>query len=236
MEDKKELRFSGKLGTEYELLTQACPHYFNFQNAVTESVKRDENESFTALEVGTGPGETTEIFANRFKHAKIICVDNETDMIKQAKINLKKFGDRIKINHSDALEFVKSLDSNSIDVFFSGFTLHNFDKLFRKEFLSELFRVLKSGGQFINGDKYALDDLKERYKAFNSTVQQYLDSYLPNDRDDLCYDWIVHVGEDENSKKLMIESESIKDMKSIGFKKMKITFREQMEAVLFAEK
>lgn len=236
MEDQKELRFSGKLGTEYELFTKAYPHYVSFQNAITKSVKKDENESFTALEVGTGPGETTEIFANHFKNAKIVCVDNELEMIKQAKINLEHFGDRITINHSDALEFVKSLDSDSIDVFFSGFTLHNFDKSSRKEFLTELFRVLKSGGQFVNGDKYALDDLKERHKAFNWSIQRYLDVYPPNDRDDLCYDWIVHMGEDENPEKLMIESESIEDMESRGFKKMKITFREQMEAVLFAEK
>lgn len=231
-----DLRFSGKLGTEYELFTKAYPHYVDFQKAITKSVKKGKEEYFTALEVGMGPGETTEIFANHFNKAKIICIDNETEMIKQAEINLKHFGDRITINHSDALEFVKSLDSNSIDVFFSGFTLHNFDKSFRKEFISELFRVLKAGGQFVNGDKYALDNLKERHKAFNWSIQRYLGIYPPNDRDDLCYDWIVHMGEDENPKKLMIESESIKEMGSIGFKNIKITFREQMEAVLFAEK
>ena len=236
MEDKKELRFSGKLGTEYELLTQACPHYFNFQNAVTESVKRDENESFTALEVGTGPGETTEIFVNHFLNAKIKCVDNEIEMIKKAKNNLKSFGNRISILYFDALEFVKSCDSNSIDVFFSGFTLHNFDKSYRKEFLKEVFRILKSGGQFINGDKYALDNLDERHKAFNWSIQRYLEVYPQNDRDDFCYDWIVHMGEDENPKKLMIESDSIQEMKSIGFKNISITYREHMEAVLSAEK
>jgi ubiquinone/menaquinone biosynthesis C-methylase UbiE len=236
MEDKKELRFSGKLGTEYELFTKAYPHYLDFQGAVTKSVQKDENESFTALEVGTGPGETTEIFANHFKNAEIICVDNETEMIKQAKTNLKHFGERIKIKISDALKFIKSLDSDSIDVFFSGFTLHNFNKSFRKEFLIEIFRVLKSGGQFVNGDKYALDDLKERHKAFNWSIQRYLDIYPQNDRDDLCYDWIVHMGEDENPKKLMIESESIGEMESIGFNNIKITFREKTEAVLFARK
>ena len=236
MENKDELRFSGKLGTEYELFTKAYPHYVDFQKAITKSVKKDGNESFVALEVGTGPGETTEIFANHFKKAKIICVDNEAEMIKQAKTNLKYFGDRITINKSDALKFIKSLDSDSVDIFFSGFTLHNFDKSFRKEFLSELFRVLKSGGQFVNGDKYALDDFKKRHKAFNWSIQRYLDIYPKNDRDDLCYDWIVHMGEDENPKKLMIESESIKEMESIGFKNIQITFREQMEAVLLAEK
>jgi competence transcription factor ComK len=44
------------------------------------------------------------------------------------------------------------------------------------------------------------------------------------------------MGEDENPEKLMIESESIKEMKSIGFNNVKITFREKMEAVLFAKK
>jgi tRNA (cmo5U34)-methyltransferase len=233
---EEELRFSGKLGTEYELFTKAYPHYLEFQKTIANSIKKGNQEIFKALEVGTGPGETTEVFATIFPKANIICVDNEKVMLEQAKENLEKFGKRISFVMSDALTSLKSIESNSLDVFFSGFTLHNFDQKYRKEFLKEIFRVLKKGGFFVNGDKYALDDLHERHKAFNWSIQRYLDVYPKNGRDDLCYDWIVHMGEDENPNKIMVESKSIKEMKDIGFRNLEITYRKYMEAVLFAEK
>lgn len=233
---EEEFRFSGKLGTEYELFTKAHPHYIDFQKAITKAIKKDKGAEFEALEIGTGPGETTEIFATNFIRAKIICVDNEIAMLKQAKRKLEKFGKRISFIQSDALKYLRALESNSKEVFFSGFTLHNFDQKYRLECLRELFRILKRGGIFVNGDKYALNDVQERYKAFNWSIQRYLEFYPKSGRNDLCYDWIVHMGDDEKPNKIMVESESIEKMKEIGYKKIGITYRKHMEAVLFAEK
>ncbi len=233
---KEEYRFSSFFGKEYHLFTLCYPHYEEFQKNIIHAIDRKEDDLFKALEVGTGPGETTLFFFKKFLKAEVICVDNEKVMVDQAKENLREYKERTSFVLSDALEYLKSLENNSIDVFFSGYTLHNFNQEYRVDFLKEIFRVLKPNGVFVNGDKYALDDLKERCKAFNWSIQRFLNVYPKNERENLCYDWIIHMSEDEGKEKIMPESVSKKLMQEIGFKEISIKYREKMEAVLFARK
>jgi ubiquinone/menaquinone biosynthesis C-methylase UbiE len=232
----KNKRFSGNLSLDYELFVEAFPHYEILQRKIISSIDRKVDDVFNVLEVGVGPGITTNYFFNYFKNAKILCVDNEIDMVMQSKKNLLNFKHRVEIIYMDALTFLKSLESCSIDVFFSGFTLHNFDKNYRHEFLKEVYRVLSTCGQFVNGDKYALDDVSMRVEAFNWSIGRFLKVFGSYGKNSLCYDWIVHYGEDEKLNRIMIQSEAIEEMRLIGFKDLKLIYREKMEAIISAKK
>ncbi|WP_457619099.1 class I SAM-dependent methyltransferase [Lutibacter sp.] len=239
MEDK---RFHGKAGEEYSLFKLACPHFEELENTLGKIIKeqfQDKNNSeIKVLEIGCGPGFTTLIILDSDKRTKVVAVDNEPVMIEQAKEILKEYtnNNRVQLTECGALEFLKKQSSNSFDVFASGFTLHNFPNDFREQVLAEIHRVLKPEGIFVNADKYALDNESEHKQSLSWQLQQFKEKYSQINRPDLIKEWTNHYLEDNKPEVIMKESEAMKSMNKIGFKEIKIVFREQMEAVLFAKK
>lgn len=239
MEDK---RFHGKAGEEYELFKLACPHFEELENTLGKIIKeqfQDKNTSeIKVLEIGCGPGYTTLIIFDSDRRTKIVAVDNEPVMIEQAKEilndHIKK--NRVKLIYGDALEFLQKQSSDSFDVFASGFTLHNLPKDFREEVIKEIYRVLKPEGIFVNADKYALDNESEHKQSLHWQLQQFKEKYSPINRQDLIEEWTNHYLEDDKPNIIMKESDSMKSMNKIGFNDIKIVFRKQMDAVLFARK
>lgn len=238
----EEKRFSGKIGEEYELFRLACPHFQELENTlgriIREQFQDKSFEEIKVLEIGCGSGYTTLIILNSNNRTRIVAVDNESVMIEQAKEILNEFveNNRVELIEGDALEFLKKQDSDSFEVFASGFTLHNFTKNYRGKVIKEIYRVLKPEGIFVNADKYAIDDESKHKQSLNWQLQQFKREYSKINRPDLIKEWISHYLEDNKPEVIMKESESIKSMSKIGFRDIKIVFRKQMEAVLFAEK
>ena len=235
-------RFHGKAGEEYNLFKLACPHFEELENSlgkiIQEKFQDKNNSEIKVLEIGCGPGFTTLIILDSDKKIKIVAVDNESIMIEQAKDILKEFIDnkRVQLIEDDALEFLEKQDSDSFDVFASGFTLHNFPNDFREKVLKEIYRVLKPEGIFVNADKYALDNELEHKKSLKWQLQQFKEKYSLINRPDLIKEWTNHYLEDDKPNVIMKESDSIKAMNKIGFKDINVVFRKQMDAVLFARK
>ena len=81
---------------------------------------------------------------------------------------------------ADALGFLRGLPDASLDVVSSNYAVHNFLDDYRREFLTEIFRVLKPGGLFVNGDRYAMDDRAAHLSATQAEVR----SWFAKARDD----------------------------------------------------
>jgi len=235
-------RFHGKIGEDYELFKLACPHFDDLQNTIGKTIKdyfkKANEKEINVLEIGCGPGYTTEIILNSDKRTKVFAVDNEPVMISKAKIVLNNFikNNRVKLIEADALEFLKKQNSNFFDAFASGFTLHNFHKDYRRKVLEEIYRVLKPESIFVNGDIYALDNDKEYKKSLEWQMQEFRKLCFKIDRYDLLEEWTRHCEEDYKPEVIMKEGEAIKLMKEIGFKNIELVFRKYTKAVLFARK
>ena len=114
----------------------------------------------------------------------------------------------------------------------SAFTIHNFDKLYRKNILIEIFRILKKWSIFINADKYAIDDDFLHKKSLNAKILE-----LKNiNNESLKNKWISHYLDDNKENIIMKEKESLKIMKNIWFRKLDFVNREWMENILIAKK
>ena len=136
----------------------------------------------------------------------------------------------------DALEFLKDHEPNSFDVFASGFTLHNFPKEFRDAVLKEIYKVLKPNWIFINADKYALDNEFEHNNSLKRQLNEFKNTYNEINRPDLIDERTSHYLEDNKPEVIMKETESVEEMKTIGYQDIVITFRKQMEAIIIAKK
>jgi ubiquinone/menaquinone biosynthesis C-methylase UbiE len=229
-------RFSGTVGAEYRIFPEAVPHYFAVERTVASSVKIRRASRFSALEIGAGTGFTASAFAERFQKAEITTLDSEPVMLRQAKRNLAGYGGRIRFVNDDALAYLKTLRRGTLDVVFSSATIHNFDSAYRHRVLQNICRVLKPGGVFVNGDKYANDDLEERYRVFNLGVARLISIFAKKNRNQkLAYDWIVHYGEDEHQGKIMVESLAKEEMARLGFTQIRTVYRKEMDAVICAK-
>src|SRR5690606_17024727 len=105
---------------------------------------------------------------------------------------------RLRLVENDALSHLRDTPSASVDIVATAYTLHNFLNGYRLRVLEEIFRVLKPGGIFVNGDRYALDDSLAHLQSIQDEVRQYFRTFTALNRIDLLEQWIVHLFSDES--------------------------------------
>ena len=101
--------------------------------------------------------------------------------------------------------------------------------------MTEIYRVLKSGGLFINADKYAYDGEKEHTKHSQWQLQQF-EIFDKINRPDLKNAWTKHYLDDEKPEIRMQEGEFREILNSLGFIEIEKIYRKHMEAVIVARR
>jgi ubiquinone/menaquinone biosynthesis C-methylase UbiE len=239
---EQEMRFSDLQRLETSFIF--APHQAEMQvlvgRAVAEKAKRlkDENpeldDKIEVLEIGIGKGFTAREILKADNSVKVIGIDNNKGMIIQVDENLNHYiqEGRLELYNEGALEFLRKLPDNSIQIVASGFMLHNLKASARQDILIEIYRVLKSGGEFIMADKIMPDDVavfEKEVKWQNVQFEKILD---PIER----MKWIDHYDEDMAPDTIMYEGEIIKTLEEIGFAGIDVSGRRHLDALLCARK
>ncbi len=233
--------FSGVIGSDYHLLKLISPLSAEMSRLVGEATGefcRQYPEAVRVVELGGGTGITTLSILSADDRLTVLSVDNEPAMLNQARQNLKQWSDagRLEFCGDDALTALRTLVSDSIDLLASAYTLHNFQNDYRQQVIQEIFRVLKPGGRFINGDRYALDDVSAHTRCVQQEVEGYFRVLTPINRLDLLEHWIVHLFNDESENHIMREAKALQQMAAAGFKQIELTHRQEVNALLTAVK
>ncbi|HYE37809.1 class I SAM-dependent methyltransferase [Methylocaldum sp.] len=233
-----EKLFSGPIGEEYEMLKRICPAAADMSRRVGEFVAgwtpKVPTKSLNLLELGCGTGVTTLNLVHARSDAIITAVDSEPTMLGQARRNLADVLEhgRLRLIENDALSYLREVPPASLDVVATAYTLHNFLDGYRLRVLEEILRVLKPGGIFVNGDRYALDDSLAHLQAIQEEVRQYFRTFTALNRVDLLEQWIVHLFSDESPDHVMPLDASLKGMREIGFDSVAVHFRHDVNAVV----
>jgi tRNA (cmo5U34)-methyltransferase len=233
--------FSGVIGQDYQLLKQLSPLAAEMSRVVGLAVGefcRQKLKPVNVVELGGGTGITTLSILTADKQLTVLSIDNEPTMQNQAKENLKQWADegRLAFCCEDALTALRSMASESIDLLASAYTLHNFQADYREMVIQEIFRVLKPGGRFINGDRYALDDVSAHTRATQQEVANYFKVLIGMNRLDVLEHWIIHLFSDESENHIMRESIALQQLAYSGFKQITLTNRQQVNALVCAVK
>lgn len=240
VDNKFDAMFSGIIGQDYELLKLICPFVLEISRLVGLEVAEVccESELASVVELGGGTGITTLAILSATDRANLFSVDNEPTMQNQAKQSLQEWvnAGRLEFCANDALGALKSLDDDSVDIIASAYTLHNFEAEYRKRVIEESYRVLKTGGRFINGDRYALDDIDQHTRNTQQEVASYFKALTDINRLDLLEHWIIHIFSDESENRIMREAIALKQLSEAGFQKIQLKLRKDVNALVTAVK
>ena len=233
--------FSGVIGQDYHLLKQISPFAAEMSRLVGVAVGEfclQSADAVRVVELGGGTGITTLSILSADDRLTVLSIDNEPIMQNQARQNLQKWADagRLEFYGDDALTALLSLTSDSVDLLASAYTLHNFEAAYRKQVLSEIFRILKPGGRFINGDRYALDDVSAHTRSTQNEVAGYFKVLTGLDRLDVLEHWIIHLFNDESENHIMRETVALQQLAESGFKQIELTHRLEVNALVTAVK
>lgn len=232
--------FSGVIGQEYEMLKLICPLMTEMSRMVGEAVHDFPRmqDNLNVVELGGGTGITTLALLTAGDGLHITSIDNEPTMQDQAKQNLKAWEEegRLTFNGQDALSALQAMPPASVDIVASAYTLHNFLDSYRQDVIRECYRVLKPGGQFINGDRYAFDDISRHTRVIQEEVAGYFKVLTGINRLDLLEHWIVHLFSDESENHVMRQSNAIRQLHEAGFSDISMSDRMAVNALVKAVK
>jgi ubiquinone/menaquinone biosynthesis C-methylase UbiE len=238
---KFDAMFSGVIGQEYDTLKLICPLVVKMSQLVGQVVADyavKQATKITVLELGGGTGLTTLSILLAAESANVLSVDSEPIMQNQAKKSLQKWSEegRLTFDNRDALTVLKGLESHSIDILASAYTLHNFLDSYRAEVIQEIYRVLKRGGQFVNGDRYGLDDISAHTQVIQQEVSGYFKVLVAINKLDLLEHWIVHLFSDESENHVMRKSFSLQQLAEAGFVDVNLTQQSEVNSLVTALK
>lgn len=232
--------FSTVIGQDYDMLQLICPAATEMSRLVGVAVGAYQTAEARVqiTELGGGTGITTLAILAARQTAQVYSVDNEPVMQNQAKQRLQRWQDegRLSFSGDDALTALVQLPDNSQDIVASAYTLHNFSGAYRQHVLQEIFRVLKPHGQFINGDRYALDDIVEHTRTVQEEISHYFKVLAPLNRIDLLEQWLVHLFNDESENHIMRLAVAKQQMQAAGFADIQEHHRHAVNALVTAVK
>lgn len=235
-----EHQFKGSFAEDYQFLKLICPGVVDCaQYSANHLATLPASEGkLRVLEIGCGTGLSTRAFLDARDDMVIEAMDNAPTMLDQAHANLADDvnSGRLSLHHSDALAHLSSLPDESFDVIISNYAIHNFLDTYRALVIPEIARVLKSGGVFINGDRYGIDDPIVHLSVLQEEVRGYFRVFRDMDRWDLIESWVVHVLSDESLDHVMRLTPSISQMRKAGLEGIDILYRKGIDCVVTAIK
>jgi ubiquinone/menaquinone biosynthesis C-methylase UbiE len=238
--DMAEQLFAGKIGEEYHLLKLICPAAPEMSWRVGEALAGllagwEGSQPARVLELGTGTGMTTLAVLEQNPGIQLQGLDNEAVMLDQARELLAAplASGQLVLSQCDALSGLRAMPDASVDAMVSAYTLHNFLNDYRHQVHAEIRRVLRPGGCFINGDRYALDDIPAHTRLIQDEVRFYFEKLLGIGRSDVLEQWIVHLFSDESADHVMRYAPALASMRDAG---MSVTtpFRDGVNSLVMA--
>jgi len=234
-----ERLFSGPIGAEYELLKVICPAAADVSQRLGKAVAEwKPGNPLTVFEIGCGTGITSLSLLLAREDISMTAVDNEPNMLAQAQVNLANWLEqgRLRLVEIDALSGLQALPDASVDLVVSGYAVHNFLQGYREKVLAQIYRVLKPGGAFINGDRYALDDSIAHTQLTQEEAGQWFKSFAAIGRHDMLEQWIIHLFSDESPDHIMRFGSSVEYLRELGFAPVEALFRAGVNTILLAVK
>ena len=232
-------RFADEFGENYDIFHEAVPWHDEFQVEIVKALEVSfaSNKDPVLVEAGFGTGITTKMVLSAFPNAKITAIDNVANMADKTRryvgIDALK---NTQLIIGDLYEELTKLPSESTDGFYSGYVIHNIPAVVREKIFPEIFRILKPGGVFVNGDRIALDDIEKQKDALARAIEACGVFVTKHNDPDYYLEWVRHYLRDEEPDLIFRQSDQLRLLDSAGFKNTHYIFQKGLESVCCAVK
>ncbi|MCP4177114.1 MAG: class I SAM-dependent methyltransferase [bacterium] len=233
--------FKGSFRENYDYYKYIVPNRLTIIDKITEIIKSETvnlTENITVVDIGCGSGGACKTILEGATNINMIAIDDKSFMLNQARRQLADLVDDGKLSfmQCDILSALKEIESESVSFAVSFYLLHNYHEKDRKDIYREIYRILKPGGVFFNGDLYAWDDPVMNTKLTQERAKFCINSLIALDRVEYVSKFVMHLINDQSRDIIMVESEAIVNIKDTGFRDVKVLFRAKSEALLEAKR
>ncbi len=231
--------FTGRIGEEYDFLGMMCPNVVVLTQKLGSTVAAwRPGNTLQGLEIGCGTGLSTLSLLTQREDLHLRAFDASAAMLAQARANVAEYVDngRVEFIESDALAFLRQQPDASVDVVASNYAIHNFLNDYRDQVFAEIWRVLKPGGLFVNGDRFAIDDAARHLASTQADIRHWFKTFGELKRYDLLEDWVVHLLSDESPDHIMHVPAIISTLQALGFTDVHSLYREGVDMLMTATK
>ena len=229
--------FTGPIGREYEMLRLICPNAAALAGKLGDYLAAARPRApLRGFEIGCGTGVSTLALLAKNACLHLLAVDSSVKMLEQARENLKQWSGagRVDFVEADALDALRAERDASLDVVASNYATHNFQDDYRQRVVAETFRILKPGGLFLNGDRFALDDRAAHLALTQSLVRHWFKTFAAINRYDLLEDWVAHLISDESPEHIMYFAPAMAQLRAVGFAPVLVDYREGVDTLVAA--
>ncbi len=163
------------------------PHYIAVQDAILAALpvggREDPSTAETPLivDLGGGSGRLLERILERWPHVHAINVDQSTAFLDLARERLSRFGKRVTFVNERLQGDWPARMPRPVDGFVSMSAIHHLDPLEKRRLAQQVFKLLRPGGVFLNGDEVrpAADD---DYRALLERWVTHMESLIAEQR------------------------------------------------------
>jgi len=231
--------FTGALGEEYQTLQLICPNHPLLAEKLGQYVGRwSRGAAISGLEIGCGTGISTHSLLSGAPGLSLVALDASAKMLEQARANLSTqvATGRLRFAEADALQGLSALPGESLDLVASNYATHNFRADYRRLAFAEIFRALKPGGLFVNGDRFALDDREAHLALTQATLRHWFATFAKLGRPDVLEEWVIHLFGDESPDRIMVFTPALEELRALGFAPIEIEYRDGVDTLVAATK
>ncbi|MDE1860168.1 MAG: class I SAM-dependent methyltransferase [Candidatus Micrarchaeota archaeon] len=135
-----------------------------------------EDNKMKAVDLGLGTAHGASLFLLNNENALLTGIDFSSKMLDKAKRNLSANDllARTKIVNQD---FTKEMNYKDVDIVFSTIAIHNATDEGKQKLFRNIFRMLKPGGLFVNGD-FVHSESDSGQRSWERYYREYMKRYL----------------------------------------------------------
>jgi tRNA (cmo5U34)-methyltransferase len=191
------------------------------------------------LDLGCGYGGVTEVVLQKVPDASAVLIDFSDEMIRLSEERFRDNPEIKIIKHDLNRGIPDSLETSSFDAVVSCFVLHHIDIEKRFPLYTEILKVLKPGGVFVNGDRFLEESPKINEWMFDTWMRWVTDRVTERSVNSRTFEQIkarqLEIDRDFGDKPGSLWTAE-NELRQAGFTNVDCLYKNQIVAVVAAVK